>query len=71
MKSIWFTTERRKGYGWGKIPGKNADIRLPKREKNNVIMGFSFIKKEAMPSASSEKETFSRRDLRKNSGNWK
>jgi len=34
-------------------------------------MGFSSIKKEAMPSASREKETFSTRDLRKNSGNWK
>ena len=78
----------RKGYGWSKIPGKNADMRLPKRGKKNVIMEFrvdgkrngetcltgariSFIKKEVMPSASSEKETFSRRDLRKNNGNQK
>lgn len=42
-----------------------------KEEKKNVTMGFSSIKKEAMPSASREKETFSTRDLRKNSGNWK
>ena len=71
-KSNWFTTERRKDYGWSKISGTNADMRLPKRgKKKNVTMGFSSIKKEAMPSASREKETFSTRDLRKNSGNWK
>lgn len=70
-KSNWFTTERRKDYGWSKISGTNADMRLPKRGKKNVTMGFSSIKKEAMPSASREKETFSTRDLKKNSGNWK
>ena len=71
-KSNWFTTERRKDYGWSKISGTNADMRLSKRgKKKNVTMGFSSIKKEAMPSASREKETFSTRDLRKNSGNWK
>lgn len=39
-KSNWFTTDQRKGYGWSKIPGKNADMRLPKRGKKNVIMEF-------------------------------
>ena len=44
-----------------------------KRSGETFLTGarISYIKKEVMPSASNEKETFSRRDLRKNSGNQK
>lgn len=39
-KSNWFTTEQRKGYGWSKIPGKNAHMRLPKRGKKKSDYGI-------------------------------
>ena len=45
-KSNWFTTERRKDYGWSKISGTNADMRLPKRGKKKKCDYGIFLYKE-------------------------